>query len=229
MNTEYITQEIDHQEQRNLSLRFYRRLAVASLSGILLVGCDTIPLEEPAQTPSVSEQSNTVSETNEIIPPSRVTDLLIVNEAGDKVLATDVHPLDKCMPVIDPPREGEAASATYQCMDYAMPGSKQKGLAILTGHSSVNIKTDFNSLYTQGNRLVGDMVRVKTAKSDGKWLKYTVQSVLTPDKHNLPYMPEVWGAPGEDVDGRLVLVTCLQNTDGSDSTNNFIVVAEQTN
>lgn len=227
MNEEYITPEISHREQRNLSLRFYRRLAATSLSGILLVGCNTVPVEEPAQSPSASEQANTLPETNEIIPPSQVTNLLIVNEASHTVLATDVRPLEKCMPAIDPPRQGEAVGGTYQCMDYAMPGTEQKGLAILAGHSSVNIKTDFNSLYIQGNRLVGDKVRVQTTKSDGKWLEYTVKNVFTPDKNNLPYMPEVWGAPGEDVDGRLVLVTCLQNADGSDSTNNFIVVAEQ--
>lgn len=256
MNLETTTSELIHQEQRIFSPRFLRRLAAAAtLSGALLLSCEAAPeelrsesamtsepspsasrwanltetptLEETLPTPLTIEQNTALPQANEKIPPAQVTDLLIVNEAGDTVLAVDVRPLENCLPVIDPPRRGKAAGATYQCMDYAMPGTEQEGLAILAGHSSVNIETDFNSLYTQGNQLVGDTVRVQTAESGEEWLEYSVQSVFTPSKKDLPYMPEVWGAPDEDVDGRLVLVTCLQNPDGSDSTNNFIAVAEK--
>lgn len=234
-----------------------RLAAAATLSGALLLSCEAAPEEQRSESvitsesppppasqriepteaptfeeslssvPSAIEQTTATPQAAENIPPAEVTDLLIVNEAGDTVLAVDVRPLENCLPVIDPPRRGKAAGATYQCMDYAMPGTEQEGLAILAGHSSVNIETDFNSLYTQGNQLVGDTVRVQTAESGEEWLEYSVQSVFTPSKEDLPYMPEVWGAPDEDVDGRLVLVTCLQNPDGSDSTNNFIAVAEK--
>lgn len=227
----YNTPKSVHYEQNNRSTRNFRRIASVSLSGMLIMGCETTHAvddekQSAIKASPIAQHTTSPKETN-TNEPSRATHLFIENETGGTVLDVDILPLDNCLPVIDPPREGDALGATYQCMDYATPSNDQDGLSILAGHSSSHVETDFNDLYRQGDQLVGDTVHIKTNDSDKQGQEYTIHTVLTPSKQDLPYMAEVWGAPGEDVDDKLVLVTCLQNPDGSDSTNNFIALAEK--
>lgn len=178
----------------------------------------------PAPSPDPSES---VSSAPEPFPASRALQIYVPSSRKEFVISDPVLPMDSsCMPVIQPPLSGPTVGSVFQCMDFAMPGPTAPDLAILAGHSSLHLDTVFNKLYRQGETLEGREVWLRTATSGKRWLVYRIQRTYEPLKTELPYMTDVWGTPQQPASGRLVLVTCLQNADGSDSVRNFIAVAQ---
>lgn len=159
------------------------------------------------------------------VPASPPTRIYIPDGDPELVISTAVRPMPTaCRTVIDPPREPGEFDDVYACTDYPQPGSRSDGPVILAGHSAAGAETWFNRLYKRGDGLVGASVLLQTQAGGSRWLGYRVQAVYTPDKARLPYMREVWGRPGQALRGRLVLVTCLTEADGS-STRNYVAVA----
>lgn len=152
--------------------------------------------------------------------------LYVPNSDPDLVISTSVHVLEGCRTVIDPPRSGPGWAGVFGCSDFAQPGSSSPSLAVLAGHSSRSLDTVFNRLYQQGTALENQMVYVRTQDSGEHWLSYRVLHTYVPAKNELPYMTAVWGGDGSSTAGRLVLVTCQQSDTGSESTANFVAVAQ---
>lgn len=112
----------------------------------------------------------------------------------------------------------------YSCGDFAQPGTSSSSFAVLAGHAGAHVDTWFDRLYQRGTTFVGSEVLLRTKTSRDAWLVYTVQAVYTPDKTQLPYVYEVWGG---DSAGRLIMVTCDIDTDGS-SSRNYVAVLQFT-
>ena len=158
--------------------------------------------------------------------PSRAVQIYVPNADPDLVISTSVQPLGGCRSVIDPPRSGPGWAGVFGCSDFAQPGTATPSLAVLAGHSSRSFDTVFNKLYRQGTALENEMVYLRTQDSGDHWLSYRVLHTYVPDKGELPYLTAVWGGDGSSTSGRLVLVTCQQTDSGSESTANYVAVAQ---
>ncbi|ALG84300.1 class F sortase [Gordonia phthalatica] len=117
-----------------------------------------------------------------------------------------------CTDVIEPPYDSRVGDV-FWCSDYAALGSGGDRPTVLAGHAGASIDTVFNDLYPRGDAFVGQTVRFETAGAGER--AYRVTAVYTPAKADLPYLTQVWGTPGQQLGGRVVLVTCLQTPDGA--------------
>jgi hypothetical protein len=160
------------------------------------------------------------------LAPSRAVEIYLPNSNPDLVISTSVEALGGCRSVIDPPRNGPDVGGVFGCTDFAQPGTSSPDLAVLAGHSSKKLDTAFNRLYQQGSALTGQTVYVRTEDSGDRWLAYRIEHTDTPQQDELPYLTSVWGGDGSSTAGRLVLVTCQQNDDGTPATANYVAVAQ---
>jgi hypothetical protein len=185
------------------------------------------PALTPTQKPAATQQATetpTSSPTPVIsIAGSPVTQIYVPSDNPDDVINSQVYPMPtSCQNVIEPPESGQNFQKVFQCTDFAMPGTATATNAVVAGHSSKYITTVFNRLYAQGASLIGKLVYIRTQASGDHWLVYKVQNVYEPLKTELPYMEQIW-APTE---GRLIIVTCLQDSEHALSVRNFIVVTQ---
>lgn len=199
-----------------------RKLPMAALSVITVssavVSCGQAPSAMEAPEPKWSEVV-----VDEDVAPSPPVELFVPSDNPDLEISTAVTPMPtECREIIDPPRDSDGIAGVYSCGDFDQPGTSTEGLAILAGHAAAGIDTEFNRLYQRGDSLRGQEVFVKTETSGDHWLEYSVDEVFTPDKNELPYMEEVWAG---DTAGRLVMVTCFVEPDGS-STRNYVAVLQ---
>lgn len=179
---------------------------------------------EDILTPTPSATKTETAPT--VIDPSPPVNIFIPNDDPNLAISTVVKPMAPCQELIDPPR-GEGAGDIYYCTDFAMPGTNSGSKTVIAGHASKNIDTWLNRLQSQGDSMVGKQILLQTEASGDQWLVYTVSDVFEPTKEQLPYMTEVWGAPGQSTSNRLVVVTCLIDG-GRVAANNYVVVAELT-
>jgi hypothetical protein len=175
---------------------------------------------EPEPEPEVTDEELTA------ISASPAVQLFIPNSDAELALSTPVLPMHDCRTVIDPPRDPEGFGQVYGCSDFAQPGSDSPSLTVLAGHSAQSTEAAFNRLYRQGESLEGREVYIRTEASGDRWLVYRIDNVYVPDKEDLPYMAEVWGAPGESTAGRLLLVTCRQQPGLVESVQNYVAVGQ---
>ena len=177
-----------------------------------------------SQVPTPTATPEPIVESPIVIEPSAPVGIFIPSDDPDLVISTEVKPMEPCQELIDPPR-GSGVGDIYYCTDFAMPGTDSEGKTVIAGHASQKVDTWLNRLQVQGDSMLGRQILLQTASSDQRWLEYIVTGVYQPAKEELPYMTEVWGAPGESTSGRVVVVTCL--IDGSGTiTHNYVVVAE---
>ncbi len=179
------------------------------------------------QLPAASVPTQTEGLAHDItIPPSQPLELVVPSTRSELTIDSRVDPMPTpCRSVIDPPRDAQRLGGIYSCQDFSLPGTNSHELSVIAGHAGQSIDTVFNKLYQRGIGLVNQPVSLRTAASGNHWLIYTVQAVYTPDKKQLPYMAEIWGAPGENTAGRLVLITCDIETNGS-SPRNYVAVLQ---
>ena len=160
------------------------------------------------------------------IAASPAVQLFIPSTDSALELSTAVLRMDDCRTVIDPPRDREGFGKVYGCSDFAQPGTDSPSLSVLAGHSAHGTDAAFNRLYRQGESLAGREVYVRTEASGDAWLVYRIDHVYMPDKSDLPYMAEVWGAPGASTAGRILLVTCRQEPGLAESVQNYVAVGQ---
>lgn len=189
-----------------------------------------VPEKAATQTPSQDRTARTSSSapTMPYIATSSAKQIYVPNANKELVISSEVSALPTCLPVIDPPRTGANAGGVFSCADFAQPGTNSPSLTIIAGHSSQQVDTAFNRLYSQGDRLVGNEVWIRTATSKDKWLVYTVDAVYHVDKKDLAYAAAIWGYPGQSTKNRLVIVTCLQSGQSGSATKNYVAVAHLT-
>lgn len=178
---------------------------VAALAGILMIvgGSTPPPVADDVPTAAVAADRSSA--------PVRI---MIDPTADVRAIDEPVWAMpSRCADVIEPPYDPARVGGVFWCSDFAQLGDHGEKVAVLAGHAGTAIDTAFNDLYPRGGGFVGQTVRFETAASE--LLRYRVEAVHLPDKQQLPYLTEVWGAPGENVRGRVVLVTCLQTADGT--------------
>jgi Sortase domain len=186
--------------------------------------------EPPVAAAPMADRGSTAGKHHRPAAPtavaqSRPTQIYIPSSDSGRVISTDVLPLTKCRNGIDPPTQGPSFGAVWGCTDFEQPGTSTKGPTVVAGHSSPDRRTAFNRLYVQGQSAVNKLVYLKTATSGDRWLTYRIDKVRVPQKAELPYMREVWGAPGENTTGRLLLITCRQEPGVTPALKNYVAVA----
>jgi Sortase domain len=183
-------------------------------------------------SPSVASTPPPQPTKKKVIPPriaqSPVLQVYVPNSDKTLVVSSPVHILPICKPEIAPPLKGPHVSDTFTCPEVEEPGTNAPSLTLLAGHSSERISTAFNSLYLQGKNLVGKEVWLKTRASKDRWLVYKVFATYTPLKSELGNKKEIWGTTYAETANRLLLITCLQNGDGTPSEHNFVASARFT-
>jgi len=160
------------------------------------------------------------------ITQSPVLQVYIPNQNDKLVVSSPVHMLEKCSEGINPPLTGPYVDEVFACPEVEEPGTNAPSLTLLAGHSSEHQATAFNPLYRQGTELVGKEIWLKTKASKSHWLVYKVKTTYTPLKTDLPGLKEAWGTTRAETANRLLLITCLQNGDGTPSRHNFVAVAQ---
>ncbi|MDE9364406.1 sortase [Luteipulveratus sp. YIM 133132] len=183
---------------------------------------DIVPVSGPRA--GASQNGSAPASTADAVRPSPATQIYIPNADADLRISTDVKPLDGCRRVIDPPHSGPGFGGVFGCTDFAQPGTTSPSLTVVAGHSSKDLETAFNRLYVQNDRLVGQLVYLRTEASGDRWLVYRITAVHVPSKKDLPYLPQVWGEPGASTAGRLLLVTCRQQPHVTPAVLNYIAV-----
>lgn len=192
--------------------------ALVSTVVFILYRHETTEMSQQLPTPTISGTPEMIH-----VPPSIPEKIFIPNKNENLEISTVVRSMPtSCQQVINPPREPSLVGDIFSCNDFALPGTKS-GMSVIAGHSSPNLETWFNRLSQIGEDLVGNSVLLQTAESDSRWLVYTVDSVYTPLKTDLPYMEEIWGRTESRPENRLVIVTCLQ-----DSPRNYVAIAHLT-
>ena len=123
---------------------------------------------------------------------------------------------------IDPP----LLTAGYWIEPYGAPvgaAGDATNTLYVAAHSAGRGTDGFDPLIAEdgeGSTLAaGDAVEVRTPSGT---VIYTVRSTHRYGKDELPHVREVW----EISPGRLVLITCFQQADGREATENLVVVAE---
>lgn len=115
--------------------------------------------------------------------------------------------------------------------DMGAPGSDAERTVYIAGHTSPRRSAVFNPLYDRASGtsyvLPGDEFRVATEATAAQGLpplRYVVEQVLDLPKGVVAEdaKSEVWRI----VPGRLVIITCFQNPDGTPSKDNFVVIAQ---
>jgi len=177
-------------------------------------------------TPTAATPTAATAPAASSFAPSQALQIYVPNANPDLVISTSVQPLGGCRSIIDPPRSGPGWAGVFGCSDFGQPGTSSPSLAVLAGHSSRAWDTVFNKLYRQGTALENQMVYLRTQDSGSHWLSYRVLHTYVPDKGELPYMTAVWGGDGCSTSGRLVLVTCQQTDTSTESTANYVAVAQ---
>lgn len=118
-------------------------------------------------------------------------------------------------PVLNPPR----ISRVYWWSQSAKPGPDADGTAFVLGHTVRGSRHGvFDDLQ---DTKVGQTVTVTTTTAR---LQYAVTKVSQYPRDRLNKFPEVW----RQVPGRIVLIGCFLNDDGSEQTKNFVVYAKLT-
>jgi hypothetical protein len=181
------------------------------------------PTPKPAATQDVA-QAPTPSPTPTVsIDGSPVVQIYVPSDNPDDVINSTVYPMPtSCQHIIKPPEDGQNFLKVFQCTDFAMPGTATNNNVVVAGHSSKYAETVFNRLYKQGESLIGRLIYIRTVKSGTHWLVYKIQKVYEPVKKDLPFLSQVW----EPTNGRLIVVTCLQQSATPLAVKNFIVVAQ---
>lgn len=106
-------------------------------------------------------------------------------------------------------------SQVYRWADRGLPGTQARDTVYLLGHTVRAGGGVFDRL--QGIR-VGQTIRLTTSKGT---LTYHVTATRLYDKEQIQQADEVYAA----VPGRLVLIGCYLNSDGSRQDRNFVVYA----
>ncbi|MFZ1360467.1 MAG: class F sortase [Candidatus Saccharimonadales bacterium] len=196
---------------------------------VLIVVIVFLALDTHSATPSPSQGSDQLSTGLGVsamaVPPSQPVELRVPSNDSLLNITARIKPMPThCRSIIDPPRDPENMGGIYSCNDFALPSTASSNFAVLAGHAGAGIEAWFNRLYRRGQGFVGQEALVRTKASHNSWLVYTVQAVYTPHKSQLPYMQEVWGG---DTAGRLIMVTCDIDSDGS-SPRNYVAVLQFT-
>lgn len=161
-----------------------------------------------------------------------------------------------CPNIIEPTEASIAVERTvYQCVTnsanpnsgYVSPSTNITGMVVLAGHSSVNRnwQTAFDNLsctatgcgpyppaqacsVEQGQGgLIGRMVYLKTATSGNSWFSYKVTAVECPTKATTPQNTALKQAIWTPTDGKLLLVTCLEQVGyNKGAISNLFVIAQ---
>ena len=157
--------------------------------------------------------------------PSRAVQVYIPSSNPDFVIDTSVEALGGCRSVIDPPRNGPQVGGVSPHRlrpaghVVARPRRARRPLQHEAGHRlqpalSAGVGPDRSDGLRTHPRLGRPLARIPVEHTD------------TPQQDELPYLTSVWGGDGSWTAGRLVLVTCQQNEDGTPATANFVAVAQ---
>ena len=199
---------------------------LSTVSTVSTVPTPTVTTTPTTATPTAATPTAATAPAASSFAPSQALQIYVPNANPDLVISTSVQPLGGCRSIIDPPRSGPGWAGVFGCSDFGQPGTSSPSLAVLAGHSSRAWDTVFNKLYRQGTALENQMVYLRTQDSGSHWLSYRVLHTYVPDKGELPYMTAVWGGDGSSTSGRLVLVTCQQTDTSTESTANYVAVAQ---
>jgi len=174
------------------------------------------PSPEPTSLPEAAPQPTAV--------PALGSDADVRLRVPTVGLDLPVHPLEPDGQAINPPTMTDA----YWIAPYGEPGagaSAPDNTVYIAAHSWSRGDAAFDPLldagFEGGAVGPGDLVEVDTPSGTAE---YAVTDVRRYGKDVLPDADEVW----EVHPGRLVLITCFQREDGRRSTENLVVVAEQT-
>ena len=164
---------------------------------------------EARATPSVPEARWTPASDTRLVVPSVGLDLPLLGMTPDDG-------------TINPP----LLTAGYWIEPYGAPvgaAADARNTLYVAAHSAGYGSDGFDPLIAEGGEgstlSAGDVVEVHTPSGT---VPYTVTSTHRYDKDELPRASEVW----EVSPGRLVLITCFQQADGREATENLVVVAE---
>lgn len=206
-------------------------LAHASLQPVPSSAASVIPsptVSAPAAPTSVATTTSATPLPPVTFTPSDVKQLYIPAANPDLTINTVVAPMPtSCMEIINPPQRTRAeARGVYHCTDFSGAGTDAPGTTVIAGHASLahSWNTVFDHLQLWDNSIVGHTVYIRTATSQGHWLRYKVTNVYRPSKTtgvDNTIKQEIW----RPTPGRLLLLTCLELGDAP-SVDNYIVVAQ---
>jgi hypothetical protein len=141
---------------------------------------------------------------------------------------------------IDPPTAREAywdpapVVTDRPAQSYA-PGTSTSDLTVIAGHTgTVTEEAAFNAFFDWREQTFrvepGDEVWVRTQTSGELWLVYRLERIHTVPKgraaDSLVNSREIWGTDARPRPDRLLLIGCIQRTEGGPSTANFVLDLE---
>ena len=210
----------------------------------------------PSPPPPASPQGDKKSDGPEVKPgdveriymPSNNPNMVI--DAAVQPIISDnpeLYPNGTCQNGIEPTLQEPEVYDVFQCMDFAKPSTNADSTVVLAGHSSVGVHTGTvldtlsctpsgcgpfsvnQGCQPQQDALEGREVLLKTTTSGNKWLSYTITDVECPEVELTEESKLIRQSLWKPTPGRLLIVTCLWQTEtGYETTRNLIVQAEFT-
>lgn len=199
-------------------------LGVLAAVAVVVIGSgDEPPVAAPVASPRISPAPpvQAASPTPSLAPVGPSTSLGVPVEVRlDAVgLDADVLPTASVAGAFDPPTFGEA----YWIEAFGAPGTASDNTVYVLGHSWDEGDAVFNPLFDRTSQTsqvaAGDEVVVTTDTGD---VRYEVERTERIPKTEIAKSSnEIWTR----VPGRLLLITCFQNSDGGTTADNFVVFA----
>lgn len=131
-----------------------------------------------------------------------------------------LHAPMKKMNVVNGVATPPTLDAVFTLRGYGDPGDDNpKGTSYIVTHSVNGGNAPGNKMMDVSKR-GSTVVAGDTIRAHGE--KYVVEKVFLSPKTETPKNSDIW----EQKDGRLIVMTCLQNADGSRSQNNIVIQAQ---